>query len=133
MDTESELHRKALDQVASLLSRYENSLLSAEAFRVGVETIWGVLGGVVTLDAFQELMTEANAAIRELPPENHVRLFSDGSKLLAVVRTGEQVRMHTAAGLNGSFKQFSLVTEAAAFAERASQSALSKGLREIPE
>jgi hypothetical protein len=90
---EDEIYRKAVDQVASLLSSYEAGRITAESFQVGIEVIWGVLGGVIRTDEFEALMKEANAEVRALPCTPHIELLQRGASAIAFMRTKERVRV----------------------------------------
>lgn len=102
LDPQDELHRKALDQIAHLLSAQEAGLITGHAFRVAIETIWNVLGGVVRVDDFQMLMREANAHAASLPADVHVSvLASNDEHVRIIMRAGAQVRV-LACALKGS-------------------------------
>lgn len=87
------LYLKALDQVAYLNASYETGRITAETFRIGIETIWAVLGGVVDREDFQDLMHEANTEVAALPASPHVKMFYDGNKIFGLSRTNKVVRM----------------------------------------
>ena len=133
MDTESELHRKTLDQLAWLSARYDAGMLGAETFRVAVETIWNCMGGVVDSPEFQELMQAANAEVASLPASTHTRVFEKDGAIAVLMRTNEQVRILTAAGMKGSFTAFTLPEEAADHVAAAAKRVSDRGMREIPE
>lgn len=102
LDPQHELHRKALDQVGHLLGSLEAGLISPHAFRVAIETIWNVLGGVVRLEAFEELMREANAHVATLPADVHTTILaSNDDHVRIIMRSGTQVRL-LACALKGS-------------------------------
>lgn len=133
LSIQDELSRKALEQVAHLLSSYGASKITAESFRVGVETIWAVLGGVVETDAFQELMVEANAEIAGLPSPPHTRLFSNGANIVALMRASEQVNMLAGATGSAGPKQqtFAVDDEAIEHVKSMSTALLAKGYEEL--
>lgn len=130
-DTESELHRKALDQVAHLLASHEAGKLSGQSFRIGVETIWAVLGGVVTLPAFQDLMHEANEALRELPAETTSRVLATGAQIAVIQRTSEQVCIRTSGDTEPTLKDFHTDDEALAYVEVVIARSLNIGFIEV--
>lgn len=130
-DTQSELHRKALDQVAHLLSGYEAGHISAEAFRVGVETIWNVLGGVCKAPGFNELMKDANREVRALPPSTLTKVLGTGDRLIVLMRTSEQVRVIAAAGARQSVTPVALIDQAIEKVTEVEGVARTKGYEEI--
>lgn len=95
-DTGAILHAKALDQLSHLMTSYEAGVIGVEAFKIGVETIWACLGGVVKSDAFDELMTEANAYVRALPKEVKTTVVdTDAGYMVVAQRDGENVAIFT--------------------------------------
>lgn len=130
-DMESELHRKALDQVGHLLASYEAGKLSSQAFRIGVETIWAVLGGVVTLPEFQDLMHEANEALKGLPAETSTRVLVTGEQIALVQRTSEQVCIRTSGDTEPTLKDFHTDDEALAYVEVVIARSINIGFTEV--
>ena len=128
---ESELHRKALDQVAHLLASHEAGKLSGQSFRVGVETIWAVLGGVVELPAFQDLMHDANEAIKELPAETSTRVMTSGNSIAFITRTSEHVSVRTSGSIRAIEKVFHLDDEAIDYVDLVVANLASKGFTEV--
>lgn len=128
---ESELHRKALDQVAHLLASHEAGKLSGQSFRVGVETIWAVLGGVVELPAFQDLMHDANEAIKELPAETSTRVLVTGEHIAVIQRTSEQVCIRTSGDAEPALKDFHTDDEALAYVEVVIARSINIGFTEV--
>lgn len=87
---QEELYRKALDQMAHLVSAYESERISADSLRTGLETIWACLGGVVSSPAFDDIMREANAFMNDLPPRQMISVYERDDKLLVLCRKGER-------------------------------------------
>lgn len=115
MDIQSELYRKALNQTERLLASYEAGVITEQSFRVGIETIWACLGGIVELQDFQDLMTEANKELRALPAEVTAVAYHDENegRLAVTVRSGTEVKIITAAGVRMSAKSFEFESKAA--------------------
>lgn len=127
-----ELHRKSLDQVAHLLSSYEAGRIGPEAFRVGVETIWAVAGGICRLPEFNELMREANAEVAALPSPRSTTVLDNGSSVLVVMRTCERVRILLAKGASERIEEFATEDEAIDHVKALASRVTSKGLKEMP-
>lgn len=92
---EEELHRKALDQIAGLEASYEAGRITAQSFRIGVETVWGCLGGMVKSRDFEDLMRAANALVRELPDAPLIRVLVKDDHGIITVRKHEKIAVYT--------------------------------------
>jgi hypothetical protein len=132
IDMQDELNRKALDQVGHLLAAYEGGSIGAEAFRTGVETIWACLGGIVRLEAFEELMQEANAEVRALPASPQVSLYSKGGNIVALLREGDRTNIVASPGVaNVKVNAFNLEDEAIAYLRKTETALQSKGYEKV--
>lgn len=133
IDPQHELHRKAIEQIAYLLSSRDTGLISPHAFRVAIEAIWGVCGGVVDLDEFNELLSEADAEAAGQIETHTTVLASNDENVRIIQRTGAHVSVYACA-LKGH-KDVSLLLEDQA-AEKAAQiiAALkAQGMKELGE
>jgi hypothetical protein len=112
-----ELHRKALDCLSSLVTERDSGRVSAEAFRVGVETIWNCLGGVLDSKDFDDLIHLANqevAANREAV----VKVLRKGEDRLVLAQSGHTVfveRLQPAKTKSAGTREFLTVVEAKDF------------------
>jgi len=131
-NVEDILHGKALDAIGHLLESYDAGKIGAEAFKVGVETVWTCLGGMVRKSEFHDLIQLANAEVRELPAQAQHTVLESPSKLVVISRIGELVHMRACVG-GGQFKEqrFDLDEEAVEFVKRTTENAKNKGLMQV--
>lgn len=127
---QDELFRKAVDQLAHLQSSYENDRITAESFKVGVETIWEILGGVLDTTDFRTLMQAANGEVKNLSPEPRIRVLTKGEHRIEIERKGERIQVHTLLKVARTREQtFDMEGEAIDFAHRAEQTFNTKGFQ----
>ena len=131
MDTQSELHRKALDQISHLLASRDAGRISSESLRIGIETIWVCLGGLVQSAEFEELMHDANLEVAGLDPTVQTRVFSNGTGIIVTMRTNEHVAVRTCGSAALALKDFSIDDEAIAYVGRVADSVATKGFTEL--
>lgn len=124
-----ELYRKAVDQLAHLQSAYEADRLSAEGFKVGVETIWEILGGVIDTDEFKDLIHAANVEVASLQIEPRIKVLTRAGGQMVIRRAGEQVRITLGAPVKTSDHQFDMEGEAIEYASRIERAATTKGFQ----
>ncbi len=124
---QDELWRKALDQIAHLQAAHEDDRISAESFKVGVETIWAVLGGVVDTKDFQDLMHEANQEVSTLRIEPRIRVLQKDDRLVMIERRGECIKLHAGRVPSHQEKTFGMEGDAIEFAKQTEQDVISKG------
>lgn len=132
IDMEDELHRKALDQVAHLLASYEAGLIGPEAFKVGVETVWACLGGIVRKEDFELLMMEANREVADLPSPVHVQFYQSAKNFVVVARTKERSHVIAAPGVaQVKVNTFDMEDEAVAHLRKTKTALQARGFEEI--
>jgi hypothetical protein len=122
-----ELYRKALDQIASLQSQFEHDRISAESYRVGIETVWACLGGVLDTEDFQALMHDANEEVNSLPPEPRVRVFRSNGRQLVILRGGGKVTTIRSQNPVIGMKLFPVEDDAVDFVSMVTNKAISGG------
>lgn len=129
---EDELYRKALDQMAFLLSSYENDRISGETLKSGVETIWNTVSGLIRNPGFNDLMKEANAFLREVPTESRIKVFKRDDRLCVVSRQDETVTVyHASLSTPPSTSKTFLVSQAVDAVKTVSESLAKKGFEQI--
>lgn len=126
-----ELHRKALDQISHLLALKANGMICPQAFRVGVETIWNVIGGICDEPEFNELMHEASEEAMWSTEEVQVSVMEKGDNLIIVSRSGTKVRVTSGARKTTLYKTLSLDDQAAAYAKSVVEQMKLKGMKEV--
>lgn len=125
--TEAILHTKALDAIGHLVSSYEAGVIGAEAFRVGVETVWTCLGGVVQSPFFNELMQDANAEVAALPRESQKQVLSDEEERTMIIERCQNLVLIRVAKAPATEYKFDLEDEAVDFVNKAVAKAMKKG------
>jgi ATP phosphoribosyltransferase len=128
---ESELFRKAVDQLGSLQSRYEADRISAEAFKLAVETIWAVLGGVVDTQEFVDLMWAANQEMLGLPKEARIRVLINNGRQLTIVRHDDEVIAMHAVNPTTRARKFDVEDEAVDLVAALTTKAINGGFRRV--
>ena len=131
IEVEDELHRKALDTISSLLASSEAGRITAESFRVGIETVWGCLGGVVDTQAFHDLMRDANGEVRGLPIEPKLTVMNKGENVIVTIRVGEKVDQLIGVSKKGSCRSFDMDDQAIAFVQEFHQAASERGFKDL--
>lgn len=128
-DPQHEILRKAVNQIGWLLTSYEAGRITAESFRVGVETIWNVCGGVIRLQSFNDLMTDANAELKTLPHEPKVTVLQKVNRLLITVTDGTAANVILAEVEAGNVTRFDMEDEAIAFSRTYQEKGAAKGFK----
>lgn len=130
-DTQDTLYEKALDAISSLLSRYEAGLIGPEGFKIGVETVWDCLGGVVLKEEFQALIQSANEELRGIPSPTLTTVMSKGESAVVLMRTGANVCALTAPSTRSSAFGFEFDEEAVAHVRKYTTALADKGFKQL--